>query len=93
MEVQQLFGFTTILMLGAFHGVNPGMGWLFAVALGMQERKQAAVWMALIPLTLGHGLAIGMVVLIALAAGVVVPAASLKIPVGVILAGALRRNS
>jgi hypothetical protein len=62
------------------------MGWLFAVALGMQERRQGAVWRALIPLTLGHGLAIGVVVLIAVAAGVAVPAASLKIPVAVTLA-------
>ena len=28
-----------VLLLGAFHGLNPGMGWLFAVALGMQERR------------------------------------------------------
>ena len=40
--------------LGAFHGLNPGMGWLFAVALGMQEGRRGAVWRALIPLTLGH---------------------------------------
>ena len=32
-----------LLALGAFHGVNPGMGWLFAVALGMQERRRSAV--------------------------------------------------
>ena len=58
MEIQNLFPLTTILLLGAFHGVNPGMGWLFAVALGMQERRLGAVWRALIPLTLGHALAI-----------------------------------
>ena len=44
----------TLAGLGAFHGLNPGMGWLFAVALGMQEGKRNAVWRALIPLTLGH---------------------------------------
>src|SRR5438132_1331075 len=32
-----------MLLLGAYHGVNPGMGWLFAVALGMQEQKGSAV--------------------------------------------------
>ena len=42
-----------LLALGAFHGINPGMGWLFAVALGMQERRRAAVWRALVPLALG----------------------------------------
>lgn len=88
METQHLIPLTTILLLGAFHGINPGMGWLFAVALGMQERRLAAVWRALIPLTIGHALAIAIVVLVAAAAGVAVPAASLKIPVAVTL-GAL----
>jgi len=86
METHHWLPLTTILLLGAFHGVNPGMGWLFAVALGIQERRQGAVWRAMIPLTLGHGMAIGAVILIALAAGVAVPAASLKIPVAVTLA-------
>ena len=53
----------TLAALGAFHGLNPGMGWLFAVALGMQEGRQTAVWRALIPLTIGHCLAIGAAVL------------------------------
>ena len=48
----------TLAGLGAFHGLNPGMGWLFAVALGMQENRRTAVWRALIPLTLGHLLAV-----------------------------------
>jgi hypothetical protein len=86
METQHLLPLTTILLLGAFHGINPGMGWLFAVALGMQERRQGAVWRALIPLTLGHGMAIAAVILIAVAAGVAVPAASLKLPVAMTLA-------
>lgn len=88
MDAQHLLPLTTILLLGAFHGINPGMGWLFAVALGMQERALGAVWRALIPLTLGHGLAIGTVVLVAAAAGIALPAASFKLPVAVTL-GAL----
>jgi hypothetical protein len=86
MDTTYVLPLATILLLGAFHGINPGMGWLFAVALGMQERRVGAVWRALIPLTIGHGLAIAAVVLIALAAGVALPAASLKLPVAVILA-------
>ena len=88
MEIPHLLPLTTILLLGAFHGINPGMGWLFAVGLGMQERRQSAVWRALVPLTLGHGLAIGAVVLVAVVAGVAMPAASLKLPVALTL-GAL----
>jgi hypothetical protein len=62
-----------LLGLGAFHGLNPGMGWLFAVALGMQERRRTAVLAALLPLGLGHALAVGVAVAIAVVAGVVIP--------------------
>ena len=55
-----------MLLLGAYHGLNPGMGWLFAVALGMQEQKGSAVAkIAPSPLRSGHALAIGSVVLTA----------------------------
>ncbi|MFF3441246.1 hypothetical protein [Streptosporangium sp. NPDC002721] len=40
--------------LGAFHGLNPAMGWLFAVALGLQERSRDGVLRALPPIVLGH---------------------------------------
>jgi hypothetical protein len=46
-------------LLGAYHGVNPGMGWLFAVALGLQEKKRSAVLRALPPIALGHLISIG----------------------------------
>lgn len=88
MDTQHLLPLATILLLGAFHGINPGMGWLFAVALGMQERRPAAVWRALIPLAIGHALAIAVVIFVAVAAGVAVPATSLKLPVAMAL-GAL----
>lgn len=47
--------------LGAYHGVNPAMGWLFAVALGMQERSQRAVFVALLPIAVGHALSVACV--------------------------------
>lgn len=53
--------------LGASHGLNPAMGWLFAVALGMQEGSVRAVWRSLLPLAAGHAAAI-LVVLAALSA-------------------------
>jgi hypothetical protein len=64
--------------LGALHGVNPGMGWLFAVALGLQERRARAVWRALLPLGLGHAMAIAAAIVPAALIGLVVPAAYLK---------------
>lgn len=51
-----------LLGLGAFHGINPGMGWLFAVALGLQERCRRAIWKALPPIAFGHALSVGAVI-------------------------------
>ena len=68
-----LFPWTMLLLLGAAHGINPGMGWLFAVALGLQEQERRAVWRALLPLALGHALAIAAVLALAAAIGLVLP--------------------
>ena len=73
--------------LGAFHGLNPGMGWLFAVALGMQENRRGAVWQALIPLTLGHLLAIAVAIGVAVAAGAALSPGLLRWPVALLLVG------
>jgi hypothetical protein len=74
-----------LLALGAFHGMNPGMGWLFAVALGMQERRRGAVLRALMPLAAGHALAVTSAVAAALIIGAAIPLSWLRWP----LAGAL----
>lgn len=58
--------------LGAYHGLNPAMGWLFAVSLGLQERDRRAVWRALPPIAIGHELAIVAVTLVVLALGAAV---------------------
>ena len=74
--------------LGAFHGLNPGIGsWLFAVALGMQENRRTAVWRALIPLTLGHLLAIAAAIGVAVAAGAALSPGMLRWPVALLLIG------
>ena len=62
-----------LMALGAFHGINPGMGWLFAVALGMQERRRGAVLRALVPLGAGHALAVAAAIGAAVAIGAVIP--------------------
>lgn len=51
-----------IAALGAYHGLDPSMGWLFAVALGLQERRRAKVFAALGPIALGHLVSIATVV-------------------------------
>ena len=67
-----------LIVLGAYHGLNPGMGWLFAVARGLQERDRRALWRAFGPLALGHGLAIFAAVLLALSLGKLLPLGWLK---------------
>jgi hypothetical protein len=80
-----LASWTVLLLLGVLHGINPGMGWLFAVALGLQEEDGRAVWRALLPLAAGHALAVAGAVALALAAGLVLPEESVRW----IVAGAL----
>ena len=76
-----------MLLLGAYHGINPGMGWLFAVALGMQERKGSAVAKALVPIALGHALSIGSVVLAAAFLGRALSPEAIRYPVAALLLG------
>jgi hypothetical protein len=61
------------------------MGWLFAVALGMQKKSASAVWQALVPIAVGHFIAIGLVVAAAAVAGAVLPLRYLKIAAAAIL--------
>ena len=63
----------SLFALGAMHGINPAMGWLFAVGRGLFERDRRALWRALGPLALGHGAAIAVAVLVAIVLGEVLP--------------------
>ena len=76
-----------MLLLGAYHGINPGMGWLFAVALGMQEQKGSAVARALVPIALGHALSIGIVVVTAAFLGMALPREAIRYSVAALLFG------
>ena len=75
-----------MVLLGAFHGINPGMGWLFAVALGMQAGNARGVWRALPPIALGHALAVGVILAAAALAQMLIPPAALKVGVACCLA-------
>jgi hypothetical protein len=85
MESDPTNAWLALFLLGAFHGLNPGMGWLFAVALGLQEKTRVAVWRSLLPLALGHALAVGVAILLAALVGMVVPLPYLKWGVALIL--------
>lgn len=81
-----------LIILGAYHGLNPGMGWLFAVARGLQERRRSAVWESFLPIAIGHEAAIGViVVLVAVAQFLIAPAALRIVGAAVLFSFALYR--
>jgi hypothetical protein len=73
--------------LGAYHGLNPAMGWLFAVGLGLQERSRGALLRALPPIALGHELAIGLIAALVVTLGVFAESQPLHIGAAAILFG------
>jgi hypothetical protein len=85
--VNGLWPWLAVFGLGLFHGINPAMGWLFAVALGLQEQKRAAVLRALPPIALGHALSIGIIIAAVLVARISLPHRPLKIAAAAILFG------
>ena len=71
--------------VGAFHGVNPAMGWLFAVGLGLQRGRRSAVLRALPPIALGHAASVAAVAAVVVAASAVVSPVALRIAGGTIV--------
>jgi hypothetical protein len=58
--MMQRWPWVVLALLGAYHGLNPGMGWLFALALGLQEKRRSAVLYSLLPIAAGHAAAIAL---------------------------------
>ena len=79
--------YLTVIALGAYHGLNPAMGWLFATALGLQERRAGAVLRALPPIVLGHAASAATVVLLAAGAERVLPPVALRVAGALLLVG------
>jgi hypothetical protein len=73
--------------LGAFHGLNPAMGWLFAVALGLHRNSRAAVLVAILPIAIGHFLSVALVASLFLASGFAIDTPTLSRIAGVVLVG------
>jgi hypothetical protein len=76
-----------LLLLGAFHGLNPAMGWLFAVSLGLQRKRWSAVLLALPPILLGHVASVGLIVLLAQALGTALPPVGMRVACALVLLG------
>ncbi|MDF2710174.1 MAG: hypothetical protein K0R62_5826 [Nonomuraea muscovyensis] len=77
----------TALLLGAFHGLNPAMGWLFAVARGLQERSRDLLLASLPAIAAGHLASVGLVAVVVGVTGSLTTATVLSIAGGVVLVG------
>jgi hypothetical protein len=83
--MNQTWPWVVVALLGAYHGLNPAMGWLFALALGLQEKRRSAVVGALLPIALGHAAAIAVTIFLLLLLQHLIPLHVLKWPVAVII--------
>lgn len=68
--------------LGAFHGLNPAMGWLFAVALGQHRQSRRVVLLSLLPIAAGHAIAVAVVVAAVVGLGLVIDQRTIRLVAG-----------
>lgn len=77
----------TMMAFGAYHGLNPGMGWLFALSVGLQRRSDRAIWSSLFPIALGHAFSLLVVALLVFATAHVVSTSMLEMGTALLLIG------
>src|SRR5690242_6391901 len=82
-----LWPWLALVGLGAYHGLNPAMGWLFAVALGLHRGSRGVVFQSLLPIALGHALAIAVFAGPLLALGVLLDPWAIRWLAGTLLIG------
>ena len=73
--------------LGVFHGLNPAMGWLFAVALALQRQQPSQLYAATAYIGVGHLVSVLIIMAVLALAGAFLPLRWVRIAVGVILLG------
>lgn len=84
---RELWPWVVLAGLGAYHGLNPAMGWLFAVALGLHRRSTSAMLMALPPIALGHLLSIAIIAAAVVATGMMTDERLVRQAAGLLLIG------
>jgi hypothetical protein len=82
-----LWPWLALVGLGAYHGLNPAMGWLFAVALGLHRGRWSVVLESLLPIALGHALSVLLVAGAVVAFGLVVSRSLVQAGAGLLLIG------
>ncbi|MFW5942890.1 MAG: hypothetical protein ACOCXI_13900 [Chloroflexota bacterium] len=76
-----------MIAFGAYHGLNPGMGWLFALSLGLQKQSERAIWVSMLPIAAGHAASLVIVAVLVLAGAQFVSTTALKLVTAVLLIG------
>src|SRR5262245_51567152 len=87
MVPNDIWPWIALAALGLFHGLNPAMGWLFAVALGLQRGSERVVLLALAPIAVGHAAAVAAVLTGFLAFGFLVDRVTLSRVAAAVLIG------
>ena len=83
--MQETWPWLAVAGLGLYHGLNPAMGWLFAVALGLHRRRQAVVLQALVPIATGHAASIALAAVAVATAGLIIDQVFVRVVAGGIL--------
>src|SRR5215208_3512005 len=77
----------TMMAFGAYHGLNPGMGWLFALSVGLQNRSERAIWRSLLPIAAGHASSLALVAVLVFVSAHYISTPMLEITTALILIG------
>jgi hypothetical protein len=77
----------TMMAFGAYHGLNPGMGWLFALSVGLQRRSDRAIWSSLLPIAAGHASSLALVAILVFVSAHYISTPMLEITTALILIG------
>jgi hypothetical protein len=85
--MNEVWPWLTFAGLGAFHGLNPAMGWLFAVALGLHRQSRAIVAASVLPIAIGHAASVAAVASLLVIAGYLVPSYIVRNLSGLLLLG------
>lgn len=85
MTLETAWPWLTFAGLGMFHGLNPAMGWLFAVALGLHRHGRRSVLLALLPIAAGHALSIWVVAAAVVVVGTVLDTEAIRLVAGGVL--------
>lgn len=85
--LEALIPWLAMIGFGAYHGLNPGMGWLFALSVGLQRQNERAIWLSLLPIAAGHAASLVLVAVLVIAGAQFLSTSMLEIATALTLLG------